>query len=70
MARSRKRSREAEPVQPLPDTHGSCAAFTAGDDYFSSGAQKGKKTADNANLLNLASQHTEGYRARVGEVCL
>lgn len=70
MTRAKKRSRDAEPMQPLPDTQASLAAFTGGDDYFSSGAQKLKKTADNSHLVHLASQHAEGYKELVEEVCL
>lgn len=68
MARGKKRSREAEPIA-LPDSPSDLAAFAAGDDYFSSGAQKLKKAADNSALVNLASQHAAGYRELVDEVC-
>jgi hypothetical protein len=72
MARGKKRSREPElagaAALPAMADDASRAAFTAGDDYFSSGAQKLKKATDASSLVYLASQHTAGYRELVDEV--
>jgi hypothetical protein len=74
MARGKKRSREpdvarAEAPNAL-DIDANHGAYTAGDDYFSSGAQKLKKTTDTSSLLELASQYTARYRELVDEVCM
>lgn len=59
MARGKKRSRGPENEEQLGDP--TFCAPAAADDYFA-GAQKRKGATDNSALLELASQHTAGYR--------